>query len=74
MLHPVDLIVTDMDGTLLGQDVTAIAEENAAALRIAAAQGIRLAICSGRPPDDSGFFALCYGHFGFRPPWVDYSK
>ena len=61
MLHPVDLIVTDMDGTLLGQDVTAIAEENAAALRIAAAQGIRLAICSGRPPDDAGFFALDAG-------------
>ena len=59
--RPVDLIVMDMDGTLLKAGGVPISEENTAALRIAAAQGIRLAICSGRPPDDSGFFALDAG-------------
>ena len=54
---PIRLIVMDMDGTLLNQQPDSIPEENVKALRKAKQQGIHLALCSGRLPDDAGFFA-----------------
>ena len=44
----VKLIALDMDGTLLGADHATIPARNLAALRKAAAGGVRLAIASGR--------------------------
>ena len=61
MPEPIRLIAMDMDGTLLAGDARRIPLENARALRMAAARGIRLALCSGRLPDDAGFFALDAG-------------
>lgn len=61
MSEPIRLIAMDMDGTLLAGDTWRIPPENARALRLAAARGIRLALCSGRLPDDAGFFALDAG-------------
>lgn len=61
MPEPIRLIAMDMDGTLLAGDARQIPPENARALRVAAARGIRLALCSGRLPDDAGFFALDAG-------------
>ena len=63
MSEPIRLIAMDMDGTLLAGDTWRIPPENARALRLAAARGIRLALCSGRLPDDAGFFALDAGLF-----------
>lgn len=57
----IQLIAMDMDGTLLGADHFRIPEGNLAALRQAHERGIRLALCSGRIPDDAGFFALDAG-------------
>ena len=53
----IQLIAMDMDGTLLNSQQQ-ISSGNAAALREARAQGIRLAICSGRSPGDLALFAL----------------
>lgn len=60
-MEKVQLIAMDMDGTLLGKQHGVIPEGNIAALRMAHERGIHLAICSGRMPDDSGFFALDAG-------------
>ena len=54
---PIRLIAMDMDGTLLNQQPYSIPEENVKALRMAKERGIHLALCSGRLPDDAGFFA-----------------
>jgi Cof subfamily protein (haloacid dehalogenase superfamily) len=43
------LIVTDLDGTLLGADGT-VSERNSAVLRRAVAAGARVVIATGRPP------------------------
>ncbi|MES2170957.1 MAG: Cof-type HAD-IIB family hydrolase [Actinomycetota bacterium] len=43
------LVVTDLDGTLLGADGT-VSERNGSALRRAAAAGARVVIATGRPP------------------------
>lgn len=61
MAEPIRLIAMDMDGTLLDGQARAIPPENVCALRLAAQQGIRLALCSGRLPDDAGFFAVDAG-------------
>ncbi len=58
---PIRLIAMDMDGTLLNQQPDEIPEENVKALRLAKERGIHLALCSGRLPDDAGFFALDAG-------------
>lgn len=58
---PIRLIAMDMDGTLLGPAPHAIPPVNEEALRRAHAQGIQLALASGRSPDDAGFFALDAG-------------
>lgn len=55
--YDVRLIVMDMDGTLLNAQQQ-ISPGNAEALRQARAQGIHLAICSGRSPGDIALFAL----------------
>ena len=55
------LIVMDMDGTLLAGDGRTIPPDNVRALRRAAGRGIRLALATGRLPDDAGFFALDAG-------------
>ena len=59
-MEPIDLIAMDMDGTLLVHE-NMVPEENIAALREAHRRGIHLALCSGRIPDDMGFFALDMG-------------
>ena len=59
-MEPIELIAMDMDGTLLVHD-NVIPEENVAALRQAHEAGIHLALCSGRIPDDMGFFARDMG-------------
>ena len=51
----VRLIAIDMDGTLLNEDCK-IPEENVKAMRDAVNAGIRLAIVSGRIPEDISFF------------------
>jgi len=51
------LIAMDMDGTLLNP-AQQVSPGNAEALRKARAQGIHLAICSGRSPGDIGLFAM----------------
>lgn len=63
-MQPIRLIAMDMDGTLLTQsapDVFSIPPENISALRLARAQGVELALASGRLPDDTGFYALDAG-------------
>lgn len=58
------MIAMDMDGTLLKyakETGVYIPAENAAVLHRCAAAGIHLALCSGRMPDDAGFFALDEG-------------
>ena len=54
-MKPIRLIAMDMDGTLLNsrQELT---PANAQALRDAAGQGVKLAICSGRAPGDNVLF------------------
>ncbi len=52
---PVRLIAMDMDGTLLNDDCR-IPEENILAMREASNAGIRLAIVSGRVPEDISCF------------------
>ena len=60
-MERIRLIAMDMDGTLLGRALDGIPAENAEALREASRRGIALALVSGRPPDDAGFFALDAG-------------
>lgn len=57
-MEKIRLIAMDMDGTLLLDGGKGIPDGNVAALRAAHAAGIRLALCSGRVPDDMGFYAL----------------
>lgn len=47
----IELIAVDMDGTLLNPEES-ISPEDAEALRDAAREGVSLAICSGRMPED----------------------
>ena len=61
MQDPIRLIVLDMDGTLLYEPCLEIPPINVAALREAHAQGVQLALCSGRMPDDAGLFAVHAG-------------
>lgn len=56
-METIKLIAMDMDGTLLLDGGKGIPAENIAALRAAHAAGIHLALCSGRIPDDMGFYA-----------------
>lgn len=60
-MEPIRLIAMDMDGTLLADGGMGIPQENVAALHAAHAAGIELALCSGRIPDDMGFYALDVG-------------
>lgn len=60
-MEPIRLIAMDMDGTLLGDGGNGIPQENVEALHAAHAAGIKLALCSGRIPDDMGFYALDVG-------------
>lgn len=60
-METIKLIAMDMDGTLLLDGGKGIPAENIAALRSAHAAGIHLALCSGRIPDDMGFYALDTG-------------
>lgn len=64
-MRPIDLIATDMDGTLLNSDQQ-ISAENIAALGEAAAQGITLVISSGRMPQDISAYMQPLG----IPCWV----
>ncbi len=56
MKPTIRLIAMDMDGTLLNPEQT-LSPGNRQALLDAAAAGIKLAICSGRMPGDSAWFA-----------------
>ncbi len=47
-MHDIKLIALDMDGTLLDADHDTIPQRNVNALRAAAAQGVHIAIASGR--------------------------
>ena len=55
-MEKMKLIAMDMDGTLL-DDAQRIPDENLAALREAAAQGVHIAICSGRAANDLSYYA-----------------
>ncbi len=55
--NEIGLIAMDMDGTLLDSHQR-ISRENLRALKQARAQGVRLAICSGRLPGDVAIFLL----------------
>jgi len=46
-MDPIQLIVSDIDGTLIGADGV-ISENNVRALRRAAERGVRVALCTGR--------------------------
>lgn len=54
--NQIKLIAMDMDGTLLNHQQE-ISKENQAALKEAVAQGIVIAICSGRSCGDSSYYA-----------------
>ena len=56
----IGLIAVDMDGTLFNPE-TKISEENAQALRDAIQRGIKVAICSGRMPEDIDHYAVAAG-------------
>ena len=60
-METIKLIAMDMDGTLLLDGGKGIPQENIAALHEAHQAGIHLALCSGRVPDDMGFYALDAG-------------
>ena len=55
-MNKISLIAMDMDGTLLDEDQR-IPPENLAALTEAMAQGVHIAICSGRAPSDVSYYA-----------------
>ena len=65
ILQQVRMIVTDLDGTLLGRN-SEVVPENAAALRRAAAQGLIVAFASGRLPAVCSRIALNAGLTGCR--------
>jgi Cof subfamily protein (haloacid dehalogenase superfamily) len=54
-MPPIRLIAMDMDGTLLNREQR-ISQGNLLALRSAANAGVRLAVCSGRMPEDISYF------------------
>ncbi len=56
----IKLIAMDMDGTLLNENQQ-ISAENILALKNAVAQGVHIAICSGRTATDISFFATDAG-------------
>lgn len=56
----IKLIVTDLDGTLLSPDKQ-VCPENYAALKEASDRGIRIALCSGRPPHDASIIGVDSG-------------
>lgn len=56
-MQTIKLIAMDMDGTLLLDGGKGIPPENIQALHAAHKAGIHLALCSGRIPDDMGFYA-----------------
>lgn len=60
-MEKISLIAMDMDGTLLLDGGKGIPADNIAAIREAHQAGIHLALCSGRIPDDMGFYALDTG-------------
>lgn len=60
-METIKLIAMDMDGTLLLDGGKGIPPENVQALHAAHKAGIHLALCSGRIPDDMGFYALDTG-------------
>lgn len=60
-METIKLIAMDMDGTLLLDGGKGIPADNITALREAHQAGIHLALCSGRVPDDMGFYALDAG-------------
>lgn len=60
-METIKLIAIDMDGTLLLDGGKGMPADNIAALREAHQAGIHLALCSGRIPDDMGFYALDAG-------------
>ncbi|MDD3336882.1 MAG: Cof-type HAD-IIB family hydrolase [Eubacteriales bacterium] len=59
-MKDIRLIAMDMDGTLLNSEQK-LSDGNREALLTAAKLGVKLAICSGRMPGDSGLFALEHG-------------
>ena len=56
----IKLIVTDLDGTLLDQNKK-VCQENYEALKAAYDRGVKIALCSGRPPHDASIIALDAG-------------
>lgn len=60
-MEKIRLIAMDMDGTLLSDTGKTIPQENVNALAAAHKAGVQLALCSGRIPDDMGFYALDTG-------------
>ncbi|MBE5804517.1 MAG: HAD family phosphatase [Clostridiales bacterium] len=60
-METIKLIAMDMDGTLLLDGGKGIPPGNVEALHAAHAAGIQLVLCSGRIPDDMGFYALDTG-------------
>ena len=59
-MEQIKLIAVDMDGTLLDEHQL-IPTANLAALKEAVAQGVHIAICSGRTASDASFFATDAG-------------
>lgn len=56
----IKLIVTDLDGTLLDHNKK-VCQENYEALKAAYDRGVKIALCSGRPPHDASIIALDAG-------------
>jgi Cof subfamily protein (haloacid dehalogenase superfamily) len=47
--RPIELIVADIDGTLLGRDNVNVSPRNRAAIEAARARGVPVVLCTGRP-------------------------
>lgn len=60
-MNRIRLIALDMDGTLLASDHHTVPRENAEAIRLADAAGIRVCICTGRMLEDASDFARRLG-------------